>query len=519
MLDTEAGRKRRRHDVVTSSEFRRLEDSHPYGVLPEGNRLLESAQRASSSDLVKSLLTDGTWIHVFGFCCGRDLAAAACSCRYFYVACHQPELWRDLVLRKCQKENVPIDTAGPSWRDAYVRLFHRDAFVKPHSPIKPPGVYSDELYRLHSCRAFSIPSSWMDRESSTVRSMPVVDITETIFKKIEASNRPLNIEGAALSWKAMSLWSNPSYLLEQTEDRTLRATSGTAPLPGQFTLKAYYSYMASPWLEEAPLYLFDRSALTPGSKLWKDVMIDLHSATPFWNPDRSAKNGHDLFQVLGEGRRPDHTWLIMGPKRSGSVFHIDPNCTHAWNAAIMGRKRWLFYPPGVTPPGVFPSSDGDEVVLPLSVGEWLFQFWDEHVKRSMSGPVHERPVELTAMPGDIVFVPHGWWHMVVNLDDVNVAVTHNYVSDTNLSNVLRFLETKTNQISGCRDRVESIKPSELHGEFVKRLQKAHASYLTKAREQTSWTCRAWKDEMKPRCKPDTVISSNENGFCFSFSVN
>lgn len=44
-------------------------------------------------------------------------------------------------------------------------------------------------------------------------------------------------------------------------------------------------------------------------------------------------------------------WLIIGPARSGSSFHKDPNGTSAWNAVIKGSKKWLLFPPDVTPPG------------------------------------------------------------------------------------------------------------------------------------------------------------------------
>ena len=182
----------------------------------------------------------------------------------------------------------------------------------------------------------------------------------------------------------------------------------------------------------------------------------------------------------------------MGPKRSGSVFHMDPNATHGWNATIRGRKRWIFYPPGVPPPGVHPSANADSVTLPMTVGEWIFQFWPEHVDRLLHAPPAERPLECTAFPGDVVFVPHGWWHMVINLDDgMNVAITHNYVSQSNLSNVLKFLQQKEDQISGCRDRVESIKPPELYQTFVHTLEQHHKTWLEQALAVPDWTCRAW----------------------------
>ena len=538
-------------DNVQWHSFLSLECPHPYGVLPAGNRFLltESVSpmgKDISTDCQQQVdsclgqLRDETWLSILGFLDGASLGNTVQSCRFFYVAGHQPELWRDLVLRKLQREKMVLDAAGNSWKDTYVMLSYKhdrsnssSQFVES-KPMKIPGIYSDDLYRLHSCRSFAIPPAWLREARAVLNSsgnakqprhgkcknavprIPAKEMTcEEFVKNYENPNQPVVLSGAAKTWKAFQDWQDPAYLREHTNGRTFRATSGMAPLPANFTLEAFQTYCSNPNLEEAPLYLFDRAALKPGSPLHRDFYADMQQSCPFFDPartmmrgDNSGDNndndnsgdivGHDLFQVLGEGRRPDHTWAIIGGNHSGSVFHIDPNCTHAWNAAICGRKRWIFYPPGVTPPGVHPSADGDSVALPLSVGEWVLTFWREHQHAKATAPPSRRPLECTAFPGDVIFVPHGWWHMVINLDRVNVAITHNYVSRSNLGNVLRFLKCKEDQISGCRDRAESVKPDKLHATFSSALQDQfgkETDWLVQAQQQAAshWTCKAWKN--------------------------
>ena len=491
---------------VTLSDFSALDIPHPYGVLPGGNRFFGQQTSVRSEEIFR----DELWQQILEFCDGATLARVVQTSRYLYVAGHQPELWRDLVLRNVDREGMVISHVGSSWKDTYVYLYQTNTTTSNrslvnHRPMCIPGIYSDDYYRTHLCRSFAIPDAWLEPTTGEHKNeIPRVSVDkltpEEFFTKFERPNLPVIIGGAAKS-PALEKWQDPNYLLVHGASSTsFRATSGAAPLPANFTLKAYQEYCRFSYLEESPLYLFDRTAFQ--IEQWKDDFFpEFHRRCPYWDP--LGEYGHDLLQHLGEERRPDHTWLITGPKRSGSVFHIDPNATHAWNACIAGRKHWIFYPPGVAPPGVYPSSDGDEVALPLSVGEWLIQYWKEHLEQCRKRPLNDRPLECTVEPGDVLFVPHGWWHMVVNLDDTNIAITHNYVSRSNLGNVLKFFTQKEDQISGCRDRAETVKPEHLYDEFVKVLSEKEPHALSDALAQSNWTCHAWSN-------PDLTTSNKEN---------
>ena len=483
--------------------------SHPYGVLPYGNifqALDGGSDRVRRSGLgLLWVLNDDMLVNdqqgMFKFLDGVSLARLAQTSKYMYVCSMLETHWRDLVLRYQSKNSsscgCEIKSDGieywNSWRETYIRLRttgkqqrHRyDA-----KPIKVNGVFSDILFRSWLCQQFHIDESLLELDNVCREQCESLSLNE-FLTKYENANIPVVIEGATKDWPALKKW-NKEYLISVSNGRSFRATSACAPLPAQFTMESYFRY-ASNASEEMPLYLFDRDFDKLAPQLMEDYRPALKKSCPYF--DDESSHGHDLFSLLGT-RRPDYRWLIIGPKRSGSAFHIDPNCTHAWNAPLSGRKRWIFYPPGVSPPGVLPSADGDDVIMPISIGEWYFTFWDEHVKNRSNPHVNMRPIECTVEPGSILFVPHGWWHTVLNLDDNSIALTQNYVSASNLPNVLRFLDQKIDHISGCRDRQDAVKPETLRSEFVKALKDHKPELLNKALNVKSWTCNAWSDNIE-----------------------
>jgi hypothetical protein len=112
------------------------------------------------------------------------------------------------------------------------------------------------------------------------------------------------------------------------------------------------------------------------------------------------------------------------------------------------------FPPGCVPDGVYPSKDMSQVTTPVSLGEWLLNHYEQSVEK-----YRHRGREAIARSGDIVFVPCGWWHFVINLDD-SVAITQNYVSRHNLAQVMLFLKTLPKSISGIGEDEEEDEEEE-----------------------------------------------------------
>lgn len=488
---------------------------HRLGVLPTGNLFLTGS---STSKNIRpgglgtfNVLPDAVLLVVLAsFDANTLLALRTASRAFFAYSSHEP-IWKDLVVSRA---NGKLRYWEGSWRKTYIRSFGRcddSPSEWPTDSIRTPGIYSDELYQPALCAHTSLTPYFLPhptRPRCTIAKADASSLTAETFSSLYAiPSKPVLISSAMNGWPSLqqSLWTMDA-LETRFKDISFRAEAFDLPF------HVYRQYSDDCDEEDSPLYLFDsRFVEKTGGAMGKG-----YTPFPFF--------GEDLFALLG-AERPNYRWLIAGPARSGSTFHKDPNGTSAWNAVLCGRKGWVMFPPDVCPPGVYTNEDESEVTSPLSIPEWFLTYFD--YAWSTYGPSAKDPELRGKMIvgvcglGEVVYVPSGWWHLVVNLDE-SVAVTQNFVSETELTNVIRFMRDKPDQLSGFKG---SLTPSTIYERFTRALQEnAPETYIRAmgALEKTSPPLKresVWDKVVSTSDEPATVDGEAGGGFSFGFEFD
>ncbi|KAK4272643.1 hypothetical protein QN277_021166 [Acacia crassicarpa] len=467
-----------RDEVKEDTEGFRLKtyaSSHTYWVQPLGNLYLNTGSINCRDTGLGNLhtLTDELVLEILGLLSGNDLGVLATVSKCFYVFTNHEPIWRNLVL-----ENLSGGFRyNGSWKSTYIGACY-PSYVSNIDVLnlKVRDFYSDYLFQSWLCANLEMKLEWLVRDN-IVRKRGIS--VEEFVKNFEEPNKPVLLEGCLDNWDALKKWDR-DYLVQLCGD--VKFSVG----PVEMRLEDYFQY-SDQVREERPLYLFDPKFAEKVPNL--DSQFDV-----------PAYFQEDLFSVLGK-ERPDYSWIIVGPAGSGSSFHVDPNSTSAWNAVIKGSKKWILFPPDVIPPGVHPTPDGAEVASPVSIIEWFMNFY------GATKSWKRKPIECICKAGEVVFVPNGWWHLVINLEE-SIAITQNYVSRRNLLNVLDFLKKPNASVlvSGTRDRVN------LHDKFRNAIEDSFPGIideLTRKEEEK-------QIQQKKLSFWDSVTDSKVGAFKFSF---
>lgn len=439
---------------------------HPLNVKPSGNLILQTSSESDDTSKLRSaqlgslaILPDDLVMDLLGYVASpRDLHQLSLTSRFMYAFCYDEDMWKKLYVSLPESEREKLQWKG-SWRCTSLGI---ELLQQCNLQIRGNfDLCSDTLYRPFQCSQIDNNKLFgkiaLEEEKYHFLSINNPDLK--LDELVLPPGRIPRIPEALMTIDEFSQWHNKPFIITNG-DKSRWPSWDLQNLLGRFpdvkfrqeavqwSLSLYAQYLAEN-RDESPLYLFDCNS---------DAMKTLKGE---YDPPAIFKE--DLFKIFNKTAteqessyncRPDHAWLIVGPKRSGSTFHKDPNYTSAWNAAITGRKLWIMLPGDITPPGVGTDEEELEVTSPVGIAEWcILGFFNDCLK------IDQCQIGIT-FPGEVMYVPSGWWHSVINLDN-SVALTQNFVPPLKLSNALNFLKNKRDQVSGfrpmeIRDTIEKI---------------------------------------------------------------
>lgn len=247
---------------------------------------------------------------------------------------------------------------------------------------------------------------------------------------------PAVITGCCDNWASFederkeSCWTVPNLAKRLSPETRLSLDGGPyfarmSMNSGRVTMSEYEQY-ANDNSDSAPLYLFDPDVLTStfhnGDAVKDDYTI----------PSCFALDVMD--GLTGSRFRPlPPAWLLVGVERSGTPIHDHPFFV-AWNALLSGGcKLWCCFPPdvdesvlllndGCCEEDELKEDDDDDFEFDTSALQWFSKCCTEGRSLPDCAKI------IVQQPGEVAYVPPGWWHIVLNVGDAaTVAICYSLV--------------------------------------------------------------------------------------------
>jgi hypothetical protein len=242
------------------------------------------------------------------------------------------------------------------------------------------------------------------------------NVTRDVFdESIRPTKVPVVIEGAMSQWAAIESWRTPARLAELIgEDTTVycrRIVEGSEKYKedffpvrfGEFLHEVYEIGTSDHYLTQAlvfePVGFLRRVIRSSYPGLLQRLFVDC-GLPPFVSAEE-----------LAEGI------MWMGSNEQVTPLHYDPadnlNCT------ILGRKRWILFPPEEAANLRINGNDGSDGMLSslddlIVDGAWR------------GGPI-ATAYEVTTEPGQILYVPAGYSHHVFSSREPSAAINFWFV--------------------------------------------------------------------------------------------
>jgi hypothetical protein len=222
------------------------------------------------------------------------------------------------------------------------------------------------------------------------------------------ANRALIVRQATPAWPALSKWT-PEFFKARFPERMVQVSYDEQMKFCDFIDGVLASTIDNPGPYMYRLFLHEHLP---------EVLSDLSPQNPYAFPRRYSSP-----LMMEYWRRPDGylKLLIGGIGGRFPIMHFDGDNAHATITEIYGDKEFIVYAPSDTP-YLYPS--------PARANHSLVD--DPHQQDLARFPLLEQATQYRGLlrPGDMVFVPCGWWHTARALSP-SISVGMNILDESN----------------------------------------------------------------------------------------
>ena len=304
------------------------------------------------------------------------------------------EEWRRWIFtnkqRKCNDEQLIATLISEGIDQEIARYAVKSTGVEASPPLQ--SVDPQQLQKLESIFTVKRQLGALSTASGQIERRDRISQQE-FLENYYATNTPLVLTGMARDWPAMSKWT-PDYI---------KANYGDVEVEVQLNRESNPDYEIEIAKHKQTMNLGTYTDWVTQGGMTNDFYMVANNG----NLDRPELKGlFDDIQILPEFFNPEdckgRVFFWFGP--AGTITPLHHDCMNIMMAHIYGRKRWRLINPIYTPLlynhiGVFSQIDlenPDITKFPL--------FKEVQVS------------EVVLSPGEILFVPVGWWHQVKGLD-------------------------------------------------------------------------------------------------------
>jgi hypothetical protein len=246
---------------------------------------------------------------------------------------------------------------------------------------------------------------------------------------------PVIVTDAMDQWRAMREWSFTSLSERFGGDLVPVSLGLTSPVAKMTRLSVFLRHLEQPnselpgfWVNAGDGRPLANDPATAGRGAYyltgwyafqkHPELLEEIQPPPYFLADWELALSPPIREILQWVSGRETTSLYVGAPGTLSPLHRDFWNTHAYLAQVRGRKQVMLFPPGDA--GFLYDGRVDPALPDLA------EF-----------PLFANATAYTGTigPGDILFMPSGWWHWVRGLDS-SITVSHNFFNQTNINDHL-----------------------------------------------------------------------------------